>query len=458
MNQTTRLNLPATLIGLLAATGLLSGCASNPAVNAPPLTAQEATQPAKGTITVWSWNIAAKALQDISPSFQQMNPGAHVNVDITGASMQTRFMLSLAADVGAPDVSQLQITDAPHYMATGKLADLTAVAAKYQSKFPASRWAECVMNGHVYAIPWDLGPVAIFYKRNIFKEYNINPSSIHTWADYIAAGKKIVALSHGKTKMLALGISGLADMFEIFLQQTHGQVFDDSGRIAVNSPQAHEALQMMRQIHAAGITSDINAYSQEWMAGFNDSSLATYPGAVWLGGIIKDSQTHYDTSTTKWGVFRLPAIQRGGVHVANLGGSVLVIPKQCANKTAAWAFVKYALCTKAGQLMQYEKESLYPSYMPALKSHVMDKPDPFFGGQPVGRLFATDVQKIWRINRTANWAEAESYIQQDLSQWAAAGMPHNHLLANLALSLHQRLDVPLAPTAPTSTTSSAVQQ
>ncbi len=407
---------------------------------------------------MWSWNIAAKALQDIAPSFERAHPGTRVNVDLTGAQMQTRFMLSLAADVGAPDVSQLQITDAPHYMATGKLADLTAVAAKYQSDFPASRWAECVMNGHVYAIPWDLGPVAIFYKRNIFTEYHIDPSTIHTWADYIAAGKKIVALSHGKTKMLALGVSGLADMFEIFLQQTHGQVFDDAGRIAIDSPQARKALELIREIHNAGITLDINAYGQEWMAGFNDSTLATYPGAVWLGGIIKDSHSKFEGNSTRWGVFRLPAIERGGVHVANLGGSVLVIPKQCANKAAAWAFVKYALCTKQGQLMQYEKESLYPSFLPALKSKVMDKPDPFFGDQPVGRLFARDVQKIWRINRTANWAEAESYIQQDLSQWAAAGMPHDHLLKTLAVSLHQRLDVPMAPASELSQAAPEVQQ
>ncbi len=458
MIQTSKPTRLASFLTLTFVALALAGCTSKSSVNAPPLTTQQAQQPVKGDITVWSWNIAAKALQDIAPSFERANPGTRVHVDLTGAEMQTRFMLSLAADVGAPDVSQLQITDAPHYMATGKLADLTAVAAKYQSDFPASRWAECVMNGHVYAIPWDLGPVAIFYKRNIFSKYHIDPASIHTWADYITAGKKIVALSHGRTKMLALGVSGLADMFEIFLQQTHGQVFDDAGRIAIDSPQAKKALDMIREIHNAGITLDINAYGQEWMAGFNDSTLATYPGAVWLGGIIKDSQSKFAGNSTRWGVFRLPAIQRGGVHVANLGGSVLVIPKQCANKSAAWAFVKYALCTAKGQLMQYEKESLYPSFLPALKSHVMDRPDPFFGGQPVGRLFARDVQKIWRINRTANWAEAESYIQQDLSQWAAAGMPHDHLLSTLAVSLHQRLDVPLAPASEINQPAPEVQQ
>ena len=82
--------------------------------------------------------------------------------------------------------------------------------------------------------------------------------------------------------------------------------------------------------------------------GFNDESIATYPGAVWLAGIIKDSSGDYAGKKADWGVFRLPAVRRGGLHVANLGGSVLVIPAQCQNKDAAWAFIEYALCTHGG--------------------------------------------------------------------------------------------------------------
>jgi lactose/L-arabinose transport system substrate-binding protein len=399
-----------------------------------------------GQITVWSWNIAAKALQDITPAFEQRFPRAEVDVDMTGANMQTRFMLSLAAGVGAPDVSQLQLTDAPHYIATGRLADLTPVAAKYQSMFPPSRWADCTLNGHVYAIPWDLGPCAVYYKRDLFAKYGIDPGKIKTWEDYIAAGKVILQKSGGKTKMLPLGSNSLSEIFELLLQQTHGQVFDSQGRIALNSAADQQALDIIRKLRAAGICSDIPPYQQEWMAGFTQDSIASYPGAVWLGGIIKDAEKDYPGKKPDWGVFRLPAVSPGGVQVANLGGSVLVIPASCQNKAAAWAFVQYALCTTEGQLAQYQKESLYPSFLPALSSPAMDKPDPFFGGQPVGRFFATGVNQIWRLNRTPNWAEAMGYVQQDLSGWVANGMPTNdNLLATMADRLHERLDVPLAP-------------
>lgn len=433
-----------SLIVWACAALLTAGCSfmAGAPVNAP--IPQAPPQQVRGTITVWSWNIAAKALQDITPAFEQRYPDARVNVDMTGANMQTRFMLSLAAGVGAPDVSQLQLTDAPHYIATGRLADLTPVAAKYKPMFPPSRWADCTLNGRVYAIPWDLGPCMVYYKRDLFAKYGIDPSKIKTWDDYIAAGKLILQKSGGKTKMLPLGSNSLSEVFELLLQQTHGQVFDSQGRVALNSPQDRQALDIIRKMRAAGICSDIPPYQQEWMAGFTEDSIATYPGAVWLGGIIKDAEKDYPGKKPDWGVFPLPAVAPGGVQVANLGGSVLVIPASCQNKAAAWAFVQYALCTPEGQLTQYEKESLYPSFLPALNSPEMDKPDPFFGGQPVGRLFAKGVNQIWRLNRTPNWAEADGYIQQDLSEWVSEGMPKEDLLATMAEKLHERLDVPLA--------------
>lgn len=431
---------------LLAGVVFLTGCSSHQSDRdaSKPISEVPASQ-VRGDITVWSWNIAAKSLQKLAPDFEKRDPQARVTVDMTGARMQTRLMLSLAAGVGAPDVSQLQDTEAPHYIATGQLADLTAVAAKYQTMFPASLWDNCTLHGRVYAIPWDMGPCAIYYKRGLFQRYGIDPEKIDTWDDYIRAGQEILRKSGGRTKMLPLGSNDLGATFEMLIQQNGGQVFDDTGRIAINSRQSSQALATIRKMRSAGICSDVAAYGQEWMAGFNDESIATYPGAVWLAGIIKDSAGDYAGKKADWGVFRLPALAHGGLHVANLGGSVLVIPAQCRNKAAAWAFIQYALCTKEGQLAQYRNMSLFPSFLPALAMPAMDAPDPFFGGQHIARLFATDVTKIQKLNRTASWTEATNYLGQDLSHWAATGMADDGLFDALARKLHRRLDLPISP-------------
>jgi len=186
------------------------------------------------------------------------------------------------------------------------------------------------------------------------------------------------------------------------LQQTGGQVFDGQGRIDVDSPQAQAALDIIQKLLKSGICSNISAFSVEWMAGMNDDSVATYPEAVWIGGTIEDTSTVGPGKDSGWGVFRLPAVKAGGLHVANDGGSVLVIPAQCKQKPAAWSFVEYALCTREGQIAQYQKKSLFPSFLPAIQSRVVSAPDPFYGGQRIGALFATDVTKIPHLNMTAN--------------------------------------------------------
>jgi ABC-type glycerol-3-phosphate transport system substrate-binding protein len=351
--------------------------------------------------------------------------------------MQSRFLLSLSAGVGAPDVSQLQLAEAARYSRTRRLTDLTPVARKYEKDFPASFWKNCVFEGRVYAIPWDMGPCAVFYKRSLFARYQIDPESIATWDDYIAAGKTLLERSGGKTKMLSLSTGNMEGLFEILLQQNAGQIFDDEGRIAVNSPQAMRVMSVIHRILEAGINANITPYSHAAYASMKSDLVATYPTAAWFGGTIKD---YAPDTRGDWGVFRLPAMEPGGLRTSNLGGSVLVIPDQCKQKAAAWAFIEYALCTREGQIEQYRNFDLFPGLLPTHADPFFDEPDPFYGGQKVRRLFALDIEKIPPLNRTKDWFEALRYLTQSLSKWTADGMgPPEQFLAQLEQKLSRRL-------------------
>jgi len=291
-----------------------------------------------------------------------------------------------------------------------------------------------------------MGPCGVFYKRGLFARYGIDPNAIETWADYIEVGKQIRERSGGKTHMLFLGSGDMASLFEILLRQAGGQVFDDEGRIAIDSPQTRQVLDVLRAMIASGITADAMGWSHEFFASFQTDSVATYVSAVWFGGSIRDyaGNTHGD-----WGVFRLPAFESGGLRTSNLGGSVLVIPDQCARKEAAWAYVEFALCTHQAQLEQYRSFDLFPAYLPTHSDPFFDEPEPFYGGQCVRRLFSQDIERIPVLHRTRDWMEALRYIQQALSKWVANGMGNsNPFLDDLAQRLSRRLARPIAPEAP----------
>jgi ABC-type glycerol-3-phosphate transport system substrate-binding protein len=426
----------AWLLALTCSATVLAGEPFTRDVSADPLRV-------KGDIQVWSWNIAAASLDKLVPGFRQLYPNCEVHVNMSGANLQSRFLLSLSAGVGAPDISQLQCREAPRYAVTGKLTDLTPVAGKYAQAFVPSFWDNCVYQGRIYAIPWDIGPCGVFYKRSLFERYGIDPEAIETWDDYIEAGKRLLERSNGGTKMLFLATGQLTDTFELLLQQNGGQVFDAEGRIAVNSPETIETLEVLRKLLDSGIGANAPFWSHEFLASLRSDSVATYPIAAWFGGTIRD---YAPETSGDWGVFRLPAFRPGGLRTSNLGGSVLVIPDQCKQKDAAWAYIEYALCTPGPQIEQYRNFDLYPALLCTHQDPFFDEPVPFFGGQNVRRLFSLDIEKISTMNRTTDWMEALRYVTQALSKWASGDkMPPTVLLAQLEDKLARRLNREIAP-------------
>src|SRR5207248_3126385 len=73
------------------------------------------------------------------------------------------------------------------------IADITKQAASYRKLIEPYKWTQAVLNGRLYAFPWDSGPMALFYRRSVFKQAGINPNSIQTWNDYYKAGLKLKA-------------------------------------------------------------------------------------------------------------------------------------------------------------------------------------------------------------------------------------------------------------------------
>ena len=393
-------------------------------------------------VTVWGWNIAAMSLQSLVPEFEKNNPQAAVDVKMNGTALQSRFLLSMSTGRGGPDISQLQEREAGKYTNTGKLADLTSWAAKYEKDFPANFWASCVgEDGHIYAIPWDIAPCAVFYKRWIFEKHGVDPNTIETWDDFIAAGKQIFERSKGETRLMPISPNGLGQPFQILMLQAGGGIFNAKGEIIFDSVQNRVALKTVRKLLDSGICAAIGTSSGELQVSYNSDSIASYPGAVWMMADMKDSAK---STAGQWGVFRLPALRPGGIRTSNQGGSVLVVPASSEHVEHAAKFVEYSLCTVEAQLKQYQF-GLFPGYMPAQRDpRFLNATDRFFGGQRVAELFAQDFEKLPVLVRTRDWDEAEQLINRTLYDWARNGENDDAYLQRIAKTLSERLGRPIA--------------
>ena len=391
-------------------------------------------------VEVWGWNIAAESLDLLVPEFERNHPDVDVRVSRSGANLQSRFLLGMAAGVGAPDVSQLQEREAAKFTATGRLMDLTDLAGQYADDFSPAFWKSALHKGRLYAIPWDMGPCSVFYKRWIFDRYGIDPDEIDTWDDFIAAGVRLREASGGKTALMPLSSNSLPELFLILMQQNGGGIFDEAGRIILHSPQNEEVLATIRKMVDAGVT--LAASGPELMASFDGDAIGSYVNASWFMNQIKDNTSadrHGD-----WGMMRLPAFRPGGLRASNLGGSVLVIPAQSPHGLEAFRFIEWTNCTVEGQVAQYRDRGLFPAFLPALADPYFDQPDPFFNGQAVHRLLATDLDRIPAVFRTRDWTEGERMLRQTLTRWLGQRQDNALYLRNLAEALSRKIGRSLA--------------
>ena len=102
-------------------------------------------------------------------------------------------------------------------------------------------------------MPWDSGPVAMFYRRDFYEKAGVDPATIKTWDDFIAAGKKILEANPGVV-MTQADLNGDTEWFRMLAnEQGCGYFSDDGQSITVNQPDCVAALEKVKEMKDAGL-------------------------------------------------------------------------------------------------------------------------------------------------------------------------------------------------------------
>jgi len=342
-------------------------------------------QTSDNTVTVWSWNTAAKSLEELVPAFNKLYPDIKVKVvEIAYEDANANFRLSTATGHGFPDIMTSEAPLTPEYVKAGALLDITDLASKYKNSFVPYKWGEVSTNQKIYGIPWDTGPVGLFYRRDLFKAAGINADAITTWDEFIAAGQKLTQAPNIYMMPLS-NKKGVSNTFEILLSEEGGSPFDDFGNPTFNSPQGVAALNLMKKMYNASINDNVSQGSPTMFADIKSGKIATVMQAVWFGGQLKNQAP--DTSG-KWGVIPLPATTPGGVRTAIRGGSNLAIDAKSKHVANAWKFIEFVLANETSQMKMYKDFDLFPSLKSVYTDPAFTSPDPFFANQVVSSVYA----------------------------------------------------------------------
>lgn len=329
-------------------------------------------------ITVWAWNVAAKALVESAKGFNQKYPKIKVNVQEYGLAQNVyeRYSVILSSGVGVPDIIQIEsdyvqtfaetypqyFFDMNGYIDIEGKVDPSKISTSYDSE------------GKLVSIPWDSGPVVMFYREDLFNQAGIDINSIITFEDYISAGKKL------KEKFPNITMTGLPftqdeNLFRCLLVANKSYYLNNKGEITVASSKAIETLQMIKRLIDEGVAKNTINWDGGIVANKN-GELASWIMGGWWGGTIKDQMPEMKG---KWKIAPIPAFPDGARASSSGGAGLSITASEPIKQVAALEFIKESLMNVDNQLMMYEKYSLFPSYLPTYDDARFLKSDDYFG-------------------------------------------------------------------------------
>lgn len=314
------------------------------------------------------------------------------STDYSAADLVTKLISASSSKQPTPDLAGLEISQFARLMtnniAQSLLVDLSAAVDAVRNDFVTARLAPYSVDGKVYGIE-SANPLCVYYYRaDVFGQQKI--PDFATWEEFAEFGAgfrrrtgiSLVPISNGPDN------GGITGSYIQFLLQRGGKLFDDQGKIALDSPEAVEVATFIRDGLASGFMVGLsNFYGGPIQAAFKSGKL--------IGAAMPDWYNKYGIQATvpeqkgKWMIKPLPKFAGGGFPTSVQGGTGFAVLRNKANSTAAEDLLKAAYLTKAGQVEKFKALG----YLPVLKSayadpSLMDAKDAFLSNQQTFHVYA----------------------------------------------------------------------
>ncbi|WP_128894883.1 ABC transporter substrate-binding protein [Longirhabdus pacifica] len=354
---------------------------------------EESSADGKVELVAWAWNVNVGALEDAIAIYQEEHPDVALKVeDIGRLDVYDKLATGLAAGgVGLPDIVLVEDDRIAGYLEAfpNEFANLSELGFdKHKEVFPDFKNELTSHNETSYAMPFDAGPVGMFYRRSVFNAAGVDVNAIQTWDDFLEAGTIIKE----KTGVYAMPLDMYKDdpIFRMMLSQLGVFYYDEAGNIDLTNPKVVQAMEMLKQFGEAELLKDVDGWNGIVSATIN-GTVATIPFGVAYSGTIMDQAKD---SAGDWGVFLMPAFEEGGNRAANIGGSSFMLVESSKKKQAAYDFMEFFTTDPEVQIIALEDYGLFPSLSTVYDTEAFTSDVQFFGEQKIWTLFAEEIKDV----------------------------------------------------------------
>ena len=318
-----------------------------------------------------------------------------------------KLKTNLATGTGAGDVVLIDVGFIGSFVNAGGFVDLTDfykdIAGDYANYAVEAGKGN---DGKQYAVPVDLGPGVMYFRRDYMEDMGFDLDEVMTnWDTYLEYGEKLKE----KNILLIGNASAIATAYWRFnVAEGEGLYFDANGDSLVTSERFVRAFELAKAVRDGGMDGNISEWTEDWYAGFREGKFATQMSGAWLLGHLQNWMAP-DTSGN-WGVSNLPDGTYG-----TWGGSYLAIPKQSKNVSAAWDSIDYML-NEENQLGGFKTIAAFPAHTGTYDDAAFDEPIEFLRGQKARKLWAEIAQNITPVAPMNGDLIAESLVNTALDK------------------------------------------
>jgi multiple sugar transport system substrate-binding protein len=345
-------------------------------------------------LTFWSFNPPIQKQVDL---FNQSHPTIHVTYHTQPSGFGQYYPKILAAQRAgnAPDVALIEYQYIPTMVANNALVDISKYGSdSVKSQFDPAAWALDSENGAQYGVPQDTGPMALFYNKDIFQKAGIaNPPA--TWDEFAADAVKIHAL--GPKYYITAFPPQSTGWFQGLEWQAGAQWFSiDSAKqawkVSINSPTSLKVAAYWQDLLDKGLVSTVADFGNDWAAGLNNGTIASWASAVWGQGVIPGDAKD---QTGKWAAATMPQWTAGANVTAMWGGSGISVITGSKHPAEAAQFAEWYLTNADSLKIGVDEIGWYPANLQA-RSTAVNAQNAYYGNQVVDQVFVKEtVQSGW---------------------------------------------------------------
>lgn len=284
----------------------------------------------------WSSSDAEnKALQDAVNAFMAANPGIKVELSLSPdyvTTMQTSF-----ASGDYPEVFYVDSSKLPDWAEAGVVAPAGDNIEDMDDIYP-SLIEVFTYKDTLYCAPKDFSTMTLQYNKALFDAAGVEyPTAEWTWDDLRAAAEKLTGQNADGQAVLGLVTPPNFERWLPFLYQAGGTLFDDSGALTLDTPEALQAIELYVGLVEDGLAGPPSAVDAGWGGeAFGNGRVAMAMEGNWVINYLKEQFPDLE-----WGVAPLPAGPAGQATMAFTVCYGVSAAAEGAEAEAAWKLANF---------------------------------------------------------------------------------------------------------------------